>query len=189
MASNILQRIKNIPASDERALEEIGIEIEREARRDIREVVKVLHSGQEEDIKKAAIILSAAGDIGLAPLLELSDETDVKIFVFNIEAAMEYHLNNRRDISQVLYRMLNDKRPVPIPYLPKQEEEIQPRRVCDEGYLMLRRLLSLEEEEDELYENEMIFLDLSDSEKDKEIGRYLTSKRWLNLNVLIGDEV
>ena len=54
---------------------------------------------------------------------------------------------------------------------------------------MLRRLLSLEEEEDELYENEMIFLDLSDSEKDKEIGRYLTSKRWLNLNVLIGDEV
>jgi hypothetical protein len=46
---------------------------------------------------------------------------------------------------------------------------------------MLRHLLSFEEDEETLFLNEDLFLNMTDEEKDREILRAKSSKRWIPL--------
>ncbi|HQJ45742.1 MAG TPA: hypothetical protein PK195_03815, partial [Ignavibacteriaceae bacterium] len=68
------------------------------------------------------------------------------------------------------------------------EEQPVPRRVCDEGYLMLRRLTAFKETEEELMINEKLFLNMTDDQKDKEIERIKSSKEWISLIEHLSDE-
>ena len=79
--------------------------------------------------------------------------------------------------------MLLDKRLLKGPALNGiVEEKPIPRRVCDEAYLMLRKLLSYKEDEESLMTNERLFLRMTNEEKDKEIERLKSSKEWISLS-------
>jgi hypothetical protein len=83
---------------------------------------------------------------------------------------------------QELKKLLENKTRVPIPK-PKRpvEERIPQRRVCDEAYLLLRRALTFDVSVlvRELTERE--FLDLEETERDKEIERYKRTGEWTAL--------
>ena len=67
-------------------------------------------------------------------------------------------------------------------FYPKPPEEVEekpaPRRICDEAYLMYRRLLNTRESEEDYLVNRRIFLKQTDDDKDREIFFARKSRRF-----------
>jgi len=122
------------------------------------------------------------GDVAFTPLLGGLSPDVPEDYVWDMKTVMDLQLNNRVKLAKVLENMLEDKRSLEMPEPPPDtEEEFLPRRVCDEAYLLMRQLLSFEEGEEEQFFNTNAFLNLSDEEKDTEIKRVQTSKKWIPL--------
>jgi len=187
--SNIVKEIKNLTPDDEDSLEQIAESITKNSQEEPRQIVNLLHSGSEDDFKKAAFILMEIGDLSFIPLLDSLSEDPSEDYVWDMETLVEIQLSHRHKITKILNAMLLDTRDVPVPEYPMQEEQPIPRRVCDEAYLMLRKLLSFEETEDDLFLNSQAFLELSDEERDEEIQRVKSSKRWISLTEHFFDDM
>ncbi len=90
-------------------------------------------------------------------------------------------LSLRQRVIAALEPLLEDRTPVPQPDLPFETEELPPpRRVCDEAYLALRKLLAGEEDERTGEQNAYEFLAREEEERDVEIRRARTSRTWTN---------
>ncbi len=134
-------------------------------------------------------VLMSIGDLAFTPLLESLDTKNEDNFVWETDVLVSVILNNRNKMTSVLNSMLLDKRKLndPEPQALMEEQPV-PRRVCDEGYLMLRRLTAFKETEEELMINEKLFLNMTDDQKDKEIERIKSSKEWISLIEHLSDE-
>ncbi|HQJ46253.1 MAG TPA: hypothetical protein PK195_06400, partial [Ignavibacteriaceae bacterium] len=167
---NISSLLKEIKLTDNKKMDSLSKDISEESRKDAVELVKILHSGKEEEAQKAAMVLLSIGDLAFNPLLESLDTKNADNFVWEADVLISVYLNNRNKITSVLNSMLLDKRKLndSEPQALMEEQPV-PRRICDEGYLMLRRLTAFKETEEDLMINEKIFLNMTDDQKDKEI--------------------
>jgi len=179
--NNIVVKIREINPNDEESLEKISETIKTKSWKDPNDVVGLLHSQNADDFKKAAILILSLEDLVLTPLLNSLSTENPKNYVWDMETIIEIQMTNRNKITKILNNMLLDERSVEMPNLPYEEEQYLPRRVCDEAYLMMHRLLALEEDEEEQFINEDVFLNMSDEEKDNEISRVKSTKKWINL--------
>lgn len=186
---NISSLLKEIKLTDNKKMDSLSKDISEESRKDAVELVKILHSDKEEESQKAAMVLMSIGDLAFNPLLESLDTKNEDNFVWETDVLVSVILNNRNKMTSVLNSMLLDKRKLndPEPQALMEEQPV-PRRVCDEGYLMLRRLTAFKETEEELMINEKIFLNMTDDQKDKEIERIKSSKEWISLIEHLSDE-
>ena len=163
--------------------------ISEESRKDVNELVRILHSGKEAESKKASMVLMSIGDLAVTPMLDSLDVKSADNYAWEMDIILSQYLLNRNKITIVLNSMLLDKRQLKDPVLEGPlEEKPDPRRVCDEAYLMLRRLTSFKENEEDLMMNEKKFLDMTDDLKDKEIDRIKSSKEWISLLEHLSDE-
>ena len=88
-------------------------------------------------------------------------------------------------MAKAVEELLADKRVSnPFAAFSPHDEKAPAKRVCDDAYLLLRRLLNYEEGADarEAFENH--FLKMEVAEKDAEIKKLLTTKRWTSLEEL-----
>ena len=186
---NISSLLKEIKLTDNKKMDSLSKDISEESRKDAVELVKILHSDKEEESQKAAMVLMSIGDLAFNPLLESLDTKNEDNFVWETDVLVSVILNNRNKMTSVLNSMLLDKRKLndPEPQALMEEQPV-PRRVCDEGYLMLRRLTAFKETEEELMINEKLFLNMTDDQKDKEIERIKSSKEWISLIEHLSDE-
>jgi len=180
-SNEIIQELKSTTPDDEEKLNSIAGSIAAQSRKLPQEVVTMLHSGNEDDFKRAASVLLQIGDLTFTPLLKSHSEDNPEDYVWDVQTLTDIQMNNRHKLSKILNAMLLDTREVPMPENPMEEEQPIPRRVCDEAYLMLRNLLSFEETDDELFLNSQAYMELSDEERDAEIKRVKSSKRWISL--------
>lgn len=186
--NNIVVQIRELNSNDEERLEKMSEIIKNKSWKDPNDLVDLLHSGDAADFKKAAIIVLNLEELVLSPLLNSLNTQIPKNYVWDMETIIEIQMRNRKKITKVLNNMFPDKRSIEMPKLPYEEEEYIPRRVCDEAYLLMRRLLALEEDEEEQFINEDIFLNMSDEERDKEISRVKSTKKWINLTTFLLNE-
>lgn len=185
MDTKISLIIKQLDPENYDGLEGVARAVEQNARGETRELVKILHGGNEIESEKAAMILLNIGDLALTPLFESLAPDHPDNYVWDMQNIVTVQLGNRIRIAKELNSMLLDGRLLKVPERsPRIEEKPIPRRVCDEAYLMLRRLLSLEEDKEAQFLNEDIFINMTDEEKDAEIERAKTTKRWASLTEL-----
>ena len=172
--------LRELDSEDDEELEKLAKTITKRSWKDPRVVVNIWHSDDEDDSSKAAAVLLSMEDIALTPLLDALSPDIPEDYVWDMETIVEIQMENRIKIAKALEDMLQDKRFIKLPELPPSTEESHaPRRVCDEAYLIMRRLLSFEEDEEEQFFNSNEFLNMTDEEKDAEISRAKASKRWI----------
>lgn len=174
-------QLKEIKLTDNKKLDSLSKAITDNSRKDVTELVKILHSTNEEESRKASMVLMSLGDLVITPMLDSLDTKDADNYAWEMDIILSQYLQNRNKITLVLNSMLLDKRTLKDPELQGPlEEKPASRRVCDEAYLMLRKLTSFKETEEDLMINERRFLDMTDEERDKEISRIKSSKEWIS---------
>ncbi|MDP2365634.1 MAG: hypothetical protein Q8M94_17945 [Ignavibacteria bacterium] len=185
----LASQLKEIKLTDNKKMDSLSKAISVESRKDAFELIKILHSGKEEESKKASMVLMSIGDLAITPMLESIDTKDPDNYAWEMDIILSLYLGNRNKISILLNSMFLDKRQLKGPeLLGVVEEKPVPRRVCDEAYLMFRRLTAFKEDEEEIMMNERMFLDMTDDQRDKEIERLKSSKEWISLLEHLSDE-
>lgn len=186
---SISSLLKEIKLTDSKKMDSLSKSISEESRKNADELVKILHSENDVEVKKASMVLLSIGDLAFAPMLESLDTKNADNYAWEMDVLVSLCLKNRNKITYILNSMLLDKRGLKNPdLLGFVEEQPVPRRVCDEAYLMLRRLTAFKENEEDLMINEKMFLDMTDNQKDKEIDRIKSSKEWISLIEHLSDE-
>ena len=174
--------LRELKPEDDEELRKLGTAASERSLKEPRAVIKVLHSADEDNFQKAAVALLSMEDVALRPLLDALNPDVVERHVWDMQAIVELQVKNRMQIASALEKMLDDQRPVPLPETaPSVEEKPIPRRVCDEAYIMMRKLLAIEETEEEQFFNADAFLNMSEVERDAEIQKLRTSKKWTPL--------
>ncbi len=182
MLRRIETAIRELDPNDDDELNNIARAIQEESRQSPRKVVEVLHSENKEDSKRAALVLMNIGDLAITPLLESIDSGNAESLVWDMEMAVSIQLENRNRVVRILDQMLLDKRYLKEPEPPLKVEGTPPsRRVCDQAYLMMRKLFAIQEDEEELLTNTDVFLDMSDEQRDAEINRAKETRKWISL--------
>jgi len=187
--SNISSILKSLNPEDEKGLEALTEKVVLKAREEIRNLINIMHLGNKIEADKASSVLLDLGDLVLNPMLDSLDSDNAENYIWEMETVVSLQLLNRSKIAKVFNDMLLDERTLKKPdFFGAVEEEYIIRRVCDEAYLMMRRLLALEEDEEEQFINKDVFLNMSDEEKDNEISRVKSTKKWINLTTLFLNE-
>lgn len=182
MNDNVAVTIREINIDDDAGLDNLATVIRDKSWNDPRKIVEMLHTGDKDQTQKAAGVLLALGDLALTPLLDSIDGHKPEDKVWDMEQLVDIQLDNRTRIVRILDEMLKDKQILEDPELPPDvEEKPIPRRVCDEAYLMMRRLFALEENEGEYFDNSDTFIELFFEERDAEIERVQKTKKWISL--------
>jgi hypothetical protein len=136
----------------------------------------------EQPGQNARLVLLSMGDIVLTPLLDSLRMDDPDKLVWSLQTAVGFHRENEARIVKLLNQLLADKRQLPLPpQSPTTEERVPSRRVCDECYLMMRRLLAMEDEESEMVNARIFLYSMTEEERDSEIARLLNTKTWIAL--------
>jgi hypothetical protein len=182
MLNDIESAIKSTEVVDRIRLNDLANSIKEKSLNEPKMVAKLLQYGNDEEFHKAATILRLIGDLALTPLLNSINRENPVNLVWTVERIVNIQLDNRNRIVAILNEMTLDKRLVEEAGDPMELEDDSPsRRVCDEAYLMMRRLFALEDGEEEILENTDIFLDMTDEERDDEIDRARKTKKWISL--------
>ncbi len=176
------EQIAETRVDDVKALDSMTTSILEKSYRDPREAVGLAHSEDEGIRATASALLLSLGNLALSPLLDSAAVDIPEDYVWDMQTAVRLHLESRGRIVTALEKMLTDTRPVAVgsPFSFKEESPV-PRRVCDEAYLLLRKLLALEENEEDRMLNEQAFLEMEDKERNAEIKRFLKTKTWISL--------
>ncbi|MEW6051214.1 MAG: hypothetical protein AB1644_09175 [Candidatus Zixiibacteriota bacterium] len=178
----ISQTIQEAKGPDDPALDSLATSIVERSLKDPSEVVQLAHVDAVGTRQKASTVLLRLGVLGLPSLLDALATQKPDDYVWDMQTAVTSHLEMQVRLAKLLEEMLKDTRPQtpPNPFA-FPDEKPAPRRVCDDAYLLMRQLLSLDETDDERFMNENAFLKMDESEKDAEIKRLLKSNRWINL--------
>lgn len=178
----VTQRIGETQAGDVKQVEALVDSIRAKAYAQAQEVVRLAHTDSVDLQATASAVLMKLGALSIEPLLEAQREASAEDCVWDLKTAARAHLENRKALTLILEKRLGDKRPVQFgDPLTVRDEEPAPKRVCDEAYLVLRQLLSFKETAADLNRQEALYLDLSDSQRDAEIAKWLEAREFVNL--------
>jgi len=178
----VVPALQAMGTNDEPGFERMATAISAPCRRDVGELLRLLRSEKRDDSQKAAVVIMNLGSVAFPTVLGSIHRDTPEDYVWEAQLLVEIEAQSRAGLLVELERMLGDKRAVKQPDLgPGVEEKPIPRRVCDESYLMMRKMLVTGESEDAQYLNERAFLTRSDKEKDAEIARYKTTRKWVKL--------
>lgn len=179
--SEFLKELRALDASDPEAVEQLAEKVKTESRQIPKTTVRLWLGNREADGKKAGDIFFELDELVIYPCIEAIDQSLPKQKIQLISLAVDQHLENRQQLLAKLKRMMEDKTQLPLaPSIEPVEQKPRPRRVCDEAYLLVRRLLNFSEDEVDYELNANDFLELSDKEKDNEILKAMNSKTWTN---------
>lgn len=152
--------------------------IKAEAREAPRVVIRLWLGGQP-DSEKAALVFAKLDELVLDPVLEAFDQCTPVQQLWLMSIAVDSQVELRERLVAKLIPLLDDKSFLPDTGSEEAaEDETPPQRVCDEAYLLIRRLLKFNEDEVNYALNESEFLELPDQEKDEEIAKAMASKTW-----------
>ena len=181
---DLRDRLRALRPADDAGIAALARDLTRKALTDARALLELTRTGTEHERAVGEQVFGRLGAVGLLPLLDRTREApphEPRALVWDVQTLVDLQLDTRSRLIPLLNGALRDTRPIPPPDLPAWVEEPPiPRRVCDEAYLALRRLLAFEPEEDADLEADL-FLNLSDEERDAEIDRLRTTKAWTSL--------
>jgi len=182
MSNNeLVEALRRLDVNQESAVDALSRSFEEEARAPARAAVSMLNDRDPKMSERAAAIITNIGDLSIVPLLESPQPGQATDRVWNMDVVITAHLAVRGKIAARLKTMLSDKMKIPWGKVGPGEGTPAPSRVCDEAYLMMRRLLNASEDKAHFIHEREAFLALSDVEKDNEILTAKKSHTWTNL--------
>jgi hypothetical protein len=179
--SHYLRELHGLDPDDLDAVERLLKRLKDDARHLPRMSVRLWAEGEPDEQRKAAEIVFQLEELVIEATLSEQEtlESDRKLQLLGL--AVEEQLDVRSGLVSVLSQLLEDKTILHIPEPASdldEEEEPEERRVCDQAYLLLRRLLNTEEDEGEHALSSSDFLELEERERDGEIRKAISSKTW-----------
>jgi len=150
-----------------------------EARLTGRTAVRMWSAGEKDLSDQAFSFLVDIGDLAIVPILEGPLRDDPGTVSRAMFMLVNQELELRKRLVAQIETWLNDKRPVPqMPRIVPAEVRDSPRRVCDEAYAAMRRLVYFGEDEISQMVDEDRFYDLSEPMRDDAIKRARGTKSW-----------
>lgn len=126
---------------------------------------------------RAMALIPGLEELAVGPLVEApSAKVDGFNRVWAMRTAVEAHEGSRAKLIGRLMKLLDDVEPLPVVKIPNSEEQPVPRRVCDEAYLALRRVMKFEEGKIDGTLEGRAFLDMGAKERDGEIQKVKKSR-------------
>jgi hypothetical protein len=177
--TEIIEKLRLYNTGEIDDLEKLGNEIIKRSRKEVEDIIRIWVEDEEGLMEDASELLNELGDIAIIPLLEagpdLIEIQRANLILMTGNAQIEV----RKKIVTSIVPLLEDKEKIPYEIsLDNVEEEPPIRRVCDEAYLQLRRLLNTTESEESYLINKSIYLHLDFNERDKEIADTKASGKW-----------
>jgi hypothetical protein len=121
--------------------------------------------------RKARRFLSEMNELAIGPLADSPAPATPSQRVWLAQTVVAADLELRGRVAGRLFYLLDDRTQLPLaPRPPDIEGQPIPRRVCDEVYIELRRLLNSSEAESAYYESVDRFLMLTNAERDAAIA-------------------
>ena len=185
MQGDVEAVLRQIDYTKPEQVKALSAKIREQGYRHLRELVEWYGSKDSAMSINAAAVLIDLSELATVPLLDnLSSEPEK--LVWEMQQAVEAQLAVRERLVTQLEAMLGNTSPVLAGDLDLalEEQPPAPRRVCDEAYLMLRRLVSFESDA-RLMDNTEGYFDLTFEERDEEIKRVQETRVW---KALIGQE-
>jgi hypothetical protein len=168
--------------ADQRQEMEFSQSLSIEARETARALVKIWLEKDAGMSAKALSILTQIEDHAIIPLLETIPEKPPESVVMAARLAVEAELGVRSKLIAALDAMLDNKQSVPqSPAAATLETPPPPLRVCDEAYVLMRRIVHFGEDELEEAVGVDAFLNLPDELKNKEIAQARKTGTWRRL--------
>lgn len=168
-----LKRALEDPASDTgEGMERLAGKVREESLLTSRNAVALWQEGDKQVAPLARELLSLLSESALEALLGVPDSSDPGQVVWLISTMAALELEARRKVVDRIIPLLARKTPVPkAPVIGPLEEPVPDTRVCDEAYLLLRRLINGEESLEAYHENARTFTGLTEDERDEEISK------------------
>jgi len=169
-SDQLLVLLKQLDPEQGDELQRLSVAVRNQSRELIRTLIRAWAGSDEKLSLNARAVLAECEELPLAPLLEARDALGVEGRVWRVRTAVETELQLRERTVRRLDAGFDDRTLVPMPPLPGgMEEPVIPRRVCDETYLLLRRMLNPQERPLAYTMNSRAFLALAEKERDREI--------------------
>src|SRR5262249_13548662 len=150
----VVPALQALSPEDEKGLDRLARTITAPCARDAGELIRLLRPNDTPDARKAGAELVRLGNHAFPALLDSLHRHAPEDYVWEAQLLTDIALDSRRQLIKELMQMLSDTRDVKMPEVPAHtEEKFKPRRVCDEAYLMLRKLLDTQSDEDAQYLN------------------------------------
>jgi hypothetical protein len=142
--------------------------------------VSLWAKGEPEVALSALGFLFEIGDLAIVPVLEGPLRDDPKSAVQALNMLADSELNLRQKVIQRVNQLLDDKRPIPLqPRVgPKPEQTEHPRRVCDEAYVEMRRLVHFGESQYGSVVEVSLFYAAPEAARDKAIAEARRDNNW-----------
>lgn len=177
----LIEVLRQLDTNQESAVDELAKAFKEHAQAPVRIAVAMLNDRDPKMSERAAALITNVGDLAILPILESQEPTEAADKVWNMDVVITAHLAVRGQVVQRLNSMMSDKKKIPWGKLGPGEGVPAPSRICDEAYLMMRRLLNTNEDRVQFAHERKAFLALSDVEKDNEIQKAKKSNGWTNL--------
>lgn len=159
--------------------EALAKEISSRSREEVDLVVELWIENYQNLADKAAAVLVNLHDVTIGSLLDAGVPPLAMQRTLGIAIMVNAQIYLRERTVTHLVKLLDDKEILPEATTSKRIEGERPvRRVCDEAYLQLRRLLNTTESEDAYLRNASIYLHLDFDERDEEIATVRASGKW-----------
>lgn len=175
----IVHAIQNLDFKRPKDFEALAKEISSRSREEVDLVVELWIENYQNLGDKAAALLVDLHDVAIESLIDAGAPPLAMQRTQGIAIMVNGQIYWRERTVTYLVKLLDDKEVLPDVATSKQIEGERPvRRVCDEAYLQLRRLLNTTESEDAYLQNASIYLHLDFDERDEEIATVLASGKW-----------
>ena len=171
--------LSEIEPDDTRQLTALARRIVHDASQSAASLTHVWASASTSDRQKAQTVLETLRELAVDPWLSVGAAGHGSRDVEAALQACRAYLAAQEDLLQRLGAMMDVTTRVPPREMegPVEEEE-QPSRECDEAYLLVRRLLRVDESVLIRTLNRELFLSLPPSKRDAEISNFKKTGHW-----------
>ncbi|BBO79662.1 hypothetical protein DSCO28_02280 [Desulfosarcina ovata subsp. sediminis] len=179
--SKIESQIKSVDPDNMTAVEDLATKIKALARQAPATIVEMWLSEDRTASKRGRELIAEIEELAIRPALDHFSKANGEMQVRLMHIAVEQQLEMRRAIVVRLRPMLEDQSMLPVSkaaLIDPDEELPVPLRTCDEAYLLLCRLLTVDQDELETEQNEEAFLELSVEKRNARIKKAISSKSW-----------
>jgi hypothetical protein len=175
---DVKQFADKIRSMDENQLVALAKSLAEESRSSARMAARIFGAPDEDAADSAQILLVHMDEAAILALVESTAHPKVADRVWVLRAAVQAETALRRKLMKRLERSLDDRTEVPTSLHGPVERMPPKQRVCDQAYLLLRKMILVGEDLNEVLANEDAFLNMPDEVKDAKIREARRSGQW-----------
>ena len=176
---DVAQQIQQL-SSPGRA-EALGAKLLRDARGPGAAVAAVWQTGDAAARQNARTVLNEMEEAAIHPLMSANGNLAADEQVWRMTMLVDTLADLRKNAAALLDRQLTNKQPAPRPSMPGAEESEASRRVCDEAYIQMSRLMAVDPQSEAFLLRMRQFRRMPESGRDAEIQRARGSVGWQSL--------